>query len=76
MTQSLITDIEARFEDTGLGTPIRYISADEMAYLKARACSLRAAAGQALFDRVAARLATLFRSRPITWQAGSAVPAK
>lgn len=68
-TQSLMSQIEDRFRT--VGQPIRYISADEMAYLRARAHSLRAESNKALFDAIIARLAGLFRSPE--WQASGRI---
>jgi hypothetical protein len=69
MTQSLMSQIETRFQT--VGQPVSYISADEMAYLQARARSLRAESNKALFDGLATRLAGLFR--PTEWQASGRV---
>jgi hypothetical protein len=69
MTQSLIAQIENRFQT--VGQPVSYISADEMAYLQARARSLRAAATKDAFAAAATRLSVLFR--PTQWQAARAV---
>ena len=69
MTQSLISQIENRFQT--VGQPVRYISADEMAYLQARARSLRAHSNQALFDGIIARIAGAFR--PTEWQASGRI---
>lgn len=69
MTQSLISQIENRFQT--VGQPVSYISADEMAYLQARARSLRTESGRALFDGIASRIAGLFR--PTEWQASTRV---
>lgn len=73
MTQSLMSQIENRFQTAG--QPVSYISADEMAYLQARARALRAESGKALFDGLAGRLAGLFRqqSRMAEWQASGRV---
>lgn len=68
-TQSLIAQIENRFQT--VGRPVSYISADEMAYLQARARALRAESGRALFDGLFARLAAAFR--PTEWQASGRV---
>lgn len=68
-TQSLIAQIENRFQT--VGQPVSYISADEMAYLQARARALRAESGKALFDGLAGRIAGLFR--PTEWQASGRV---
>lgn len=69
MTQSLISQIENRFQT--VGQPVSYISADEMAYLQARARALRAESGKALFDGLASRIAGLFR--PAEWQASGRI---
>ena len=69
MTQSLMSQIENRFQT--VGQPVSYISADEFAYLRARASSLRAESNKALFDGVLARIAGLFR--PNQWQASGRV---
>ncbi len=69
MTQSLMSQIETRFQTAGQA--VSYISADEMAYLQARARSLRAESNKALFDGIAARLASLFR--PTEWQSARVV---
>lgn len=69
MTQSLMTQIESRFQT--VGQPISYISADEMAYLRSRAHALRAESNKALFDGLFARLASAFR--PTEWQASSRI---
>jgi hypothetical protein len=69
MTQLLTSQIESRFQT--VGQPIRYISADEMAYLRARASSLRAESNRALFDSLVARIAATFR--PTEWQASSRI---
>ncbi len=69
MTQSLVSQIETRFQT--VGQPISYISADEMAYLRARASSLRAESNKALFDGLVARIAAAFR--PTEWQASARV---
>jgi hypothetical protein len=73
MTQShslaLMSQIETRFQT--VGQPVRYISADEMAYLQARARSLRAESNRALFDGIAARIAGLFR--PTEWQSSGRI---
>jgi hypothetical protein len=69
MTQSLMSQIETRFQT--VGQPVSYISADEMAYLQARARSLRAESNKALFDGLAARLAGLLR--PSEWQASGRI---
>lgn len=68
-TQSLIAQIENRFQT--VGQPVSYISADEMAYLQARARALRAESGRALFDGLFTRLAAAFR--PTEWQASGRV---
>ncbi len=68
-TQSLIAQIENRFQT--VGQPVSYISADEMAYLQARARVLRAESNKALFDGLAARIAGLFR--PTEWQASGRI---
>jgi hypothetical protein len=68
-SQSLIAQIENRFQT--VGQPVRYISADEMAYLHGRARALRAEAGRAAFDGLAGRVASLFR--PTAWQSTRAV---
>lgn len=67
-TQSLIAQIENRFQT--VGQPVSYISADEMAYLQARARALRAESGKALFDGLTSRIAALFRHE---WQASGRV---
>lgn len=64
MTQSLMSQIENRFQTAGQA--VSYISADEMAYLQARARVLRAESNKALFDDVAARIVGAFR--PTAWQ--------
>jgi len=69
MTQSLTSQIETRFQT--VGQPIRYISAGEMAYLRARASSLRAESNKALFDGLIARIAHAFR--PTEWQASGRI---
>lgn len=69
MTQSLMSQIETRFQT--VGQPVSYISADEMAYLQARARSLRAESNKALFDGLTCRIAGLFR--PTEWQASGRV---
>lgn len=73
MTQSLMIDLDTRFRTTSQS--VRYISADEMAYLQARARSLRAAASREIFDAVRVAVAGLFRSRraSIAWQAPAGV---
>jgi hypothetical protein len=73
MTQSLMSQIETRFQT--VGQPVRYISADEMAYLQARARALRAESDKALFDGAAARFASLFRQvrRMAEWQSARIV---
>lgn len=74
MTQStnLMTDIDKRFQ-VGDGFPaVRYISPDEMAYLRARAVALR---GEAIHGAVS-RIASLFRARPAEAWTGPAVTAK
>ncbi|MEK9970186.1 MAG: hypothetical protein VW600_13685 [Ferrovibrio sp.] len=72
MTQSLIAQIENRFQT--VGQPVSYISADEMAYLQAQARQLRAEAGKAWFDSTVARLASLIR--PASLPSGHAVTVK
>lgn len=69
MTQSLMSQIETRFQT--VGQPVHYISADEMAYLRARAGHLRAESNKALFEGLAARIAGLFR--PTEWQASARI---
>jgi hypothetical protein len=69
MTQSLISQIETRFQT--VGQPVSYISADEMAYLQARARSLRAESNKALFDGLTGRIVNLFR--PTEWQASGRI---
>lgn len=69
MTQSLMSQIENRFQT--VGQPVSYISADEMAYLQARARSLRTESNKALFDGLAVRLAGLFR--PTQWQSSGRI---
>lgn len=73
MTQNhslaLVSRIENRFQT--LGQPVSYISADEMAYLQARARSLRTESSRALFDGMASRIAGLFR--PAEWQASTRI---
>lgn len=69
MTQSLMSQIETRFQT--VGQPVSYISADEMAYLQARARSLRADSNKALFDGLAERITSLFR--PTEWQASARI---
>lgn len=69
MTQSLMSQIETRFQTAG--QPVSYISADEMAYLQARARRLRAASNKALFDGLTSRIAGLFR--PTEWQASARI---
>lgn len=69
---NLMTDIDKRFDLTAVQTPVRYISADEMAYLRARAQTLRAQSFKAAF----AAIANAFRARPVEWAAGSIVTAK
>lgn len=75
-TQStnLMTDIDKRFDAAFAGVaPITYISADEMAFIRARAVTLRAEASRAFF----AKIAGLFRgSRPAEWIAGPVATAK
>jgi hypothetical protein len=77
MTQNhslaLMSQIETRFQT--VGQPVSYISADEMAYLRARASSLRAESNKALFNGLAARLAGLFHQerRPSEWQASGRI---
>lgn len=68
-SQSLMSQIENRFQT--LGQPVSYISADEMAYLQARARVLRSESSRALFDDALTRIAGLFRSpaRPAQWNA-------
>jgi hypothetical protein len=76
-TQSLMTDIEAHFQTAGIGQPIRYISADEMAHLKARAHVLRAEASRGALVATATWIAGLFHSRPAEWSApAGAITAK
>ena len=80
MTQNhslaLIAQIESRFQT--VGQPVSYISADEMAYLQARARSLRAESSREFFAAVGARIASLFHSpaRPAQWNVRHAVTAK
>lgn len=69
MTQSLMSQIETRFQT--VGQPVSYISADEMAYLQARARTLRAESNKALFDGLTRRIAGLFQ--PTGWQAARTV---
>lgn len=73
MTQThslaLIAQIENRFQT--VGQPVSYISADEMAYLRARASALRAESNRALFAGFATRLAAIFR--PTEWQASGRI---
>jgi len=69
MTQSLMSQIETRFQTAGQA--VSYISADEMAYLQARARHLRAESNKALFDGLVARIAAAFR--PTEWQASGRI---
>lgn len=72
-TTNLMTDIEKRIDAAFAGlAPITYISADEMAFIRSRAVSLRAEASQAFF----ARIVGLFRSRPAEWMSGPVAAAK
>lgn len=78
-TQStnLMTDIDKRFDMSAAVSPVRYISADEMAYLRARAVTLRSEASLAFFRTIGTKLAGLFRSRPAEWSTpAGAVTAK
>lgn len=77
MTQStnLMTDIDKRIQFTEGFPPVRYISADEMAFLRARAITLRSQASRDVFRGLAKRIAAAFHSRPAEW-AGPAVTAK
>lgn len=68
-TQPLMSQIENRFQTAGQA--VSYISADEMAYLQARARSLRAESNKAVFDGLFARLAGAFR--PTEWQASGRI---
>lgn len=72
-TQStnLMTDIDKRFEVGSGFPPVRYISADEMAYIRARAVTLRRAASRDFFRSIAG----LFRSRPAASATGWTGPA-
>jgi hypothetical protein len=72
---NLMTDIDKRFDATAIQSPVRYISADEMAYLRSRAVTLRNEAGKAFFDSIASGLSGLFRSRT-DWSHTPAVTAK
>lgn len=75
LTQStnLMTDLDKRFDAAVAGiAPITYISADEMAFIRARAVTLRAEASQAFFQKIAG----LFRSSPSEWISGHAAAAK
>ncbi len=69
MTQSLMSQIETRFQTAGQA--VSYISADEMAYLQARARALRAESNKALFSGLVARVAGAFR--PTAWQSARIV---
>lgn len=64
---NLMTDIDKRFDPIAIQSPVRYISADEMAYLRARAVTLRREASLVVFNTVGAKLAGLFRSRAAEW---------
>jgi hypothetical protein len=68
---NLMTDIDKRFDGSVAVAPVRYISADEMAYIRARAVTLRAQAGRDFFRS----LAGLFRSRPAAPATGWTGPA-
>lgn len=76
MTQNttLMTDIEKRLDAAFTGVaPITYISADEMAFIRARAATLRAEASRTFF----AKIAGLFRSSNSTaWAPGQVAAAK
>lgn len=73
---NLMTDIDKRFDLTAVQSPVRYISPDEMAYLRARAQTLRDQSFQTAF----AAIANLFRARPGArqreWATGPVVTAK
>jgi len=70
---NLMTDLDKRFDAAVAGVaPITYISADEMAFIRARAVTLRAEASRAFFAKVAG----LFRSRPAEWISGPVATAK
>jgi hypothetical protein len=70
---NLMTDIDKRFDAAAAGVqPVRYISSDEMAYLRARAVQLRAEASRDFFRKIAG----LFRSRPAEWISGPVAAAK
>jgi len=75
-TQStnLMTDIDKRIDAAFAGAqPVRYISSDEMAFIRARAVTLRAEASRDFFHK----LAGLFRgSRQSEWVSGPVATAK
>lgn len=72
-TTNLMTDIDKRIDAAFAGSqPVRYISGDEMAYLRSRAVTLRAEASRDFFHK----LAGLFRGRPSDWVSGSVAAAK
>lgn len=73
---NLMTDIDKRFDASAIQSPVRYISADEMAYLRSRAVTLRSEASKAFFGTIASGVAGLFRSRTADWSHGPAVTAK
>ena len=64
MTQTnLISDLDAHLQAGGY--PIRFISADEMAYHQARASQLRAEAFNAWIGAGTRSIASLFRPAPV-----------
>ncbi|MCW0235621.1 MAG: hypothetical protein OJJ21_18615 [Ferrovibrio sp.] len=75
-TTNLMTDIDKHFDMRAAVTPVRYISADEMAYLRARAVTLRSEASWAIFKTMVAKFTGLFHSRPAAWTVGSTVTAE
>lgn len=76
-TTNLMTDIDKRLDMSAAVAPVRYISADEMAYLRARAVVLRSEASWGFFQTIGARLAGLLHGRSAEWSApAGAVTAK
>lgn len=73
-TTNLMTDIDKRFQVGNGFPPVRYISGDEVTYLRSRVVTLRGKAFQSLF----AKMAGLFRSQPVQHDCidGPAVTAK